>query len=45
MRKRVISLGVAFAILLGVALGRCGYINFSNFYKVDNSYNSVTIDI
>ena len=45
MRKRVISLGVAFAILLSVALGRCGYINFSNSYKVDNSYNSVTIDI
>ena len=45
MRKRVISLGVAFAILLSVALGRCGYINFSNSYKVDNSYNSITIDI
>ena len=45
MRKRVISLGVAFAILLSVALGRCGYISFSNSYKVDNSYNSVTIDI
>ncbi len=45
MQKRIISLGVAFAILLSIALGRCGYINFSNSYKVDKSYNSVTLDI
>lgn len=45
MQKRIVSLGVAFAILLSVALGRCGYINFSNSYKVDKSYNSVTLDI
>ena len=45
MSKRIISLGVAFAILLTFALGRCGYINFSNSYKVDSSYNSITVDI
>ena len=45
MQKRIISLGVAFSILLSIALGRCGYINFSNSYKVDKSYNSVTLDI
>ncbi len=45
MQKRIISLGVTFAILLSIALGRCGYINFSNSYKVDKSYNSVTLDI
>lgn len=45
MQKRIISLGVAFAIFLGVALGRCGYINFSNNFKVDKSYNSITLDI
>lgn len=45
MQKRIISLGVAFSILLGIALGRCSYINFSNSYKVDKSYNSVTLDI
>ncbi len=45
MSKRIISLAVVFCILLSGVVGRCGYIIFTDTYKVDSSYNSITLDI
>ena len=45
MSKRIFSISVAFALVLSLTLGRFGYIIFGDTYKIDNSYNSITLDI
>ena len=45
MSKRIISISVVFALVLSLTLGRFGYIIFGDTYKIDKSYNSITLDI
>lgn len=45
MSKRLISLCIAFLFIFSCTIGRCAYINFTDNYKVSDSYNSYTLDI
>ncbi len=45
MKKRIISLILIVTILYSTAVGRIGYIIFSNFYTVSDGYNSYSLNI
>lgn len=45
MRKRALSLVVAFVFIFTAIAGRCGYIAMSKTYQVSDTYNSYTLEI
>lgn len=45
MPKRFIALAVVISVLMSCALGRCAYVTFGDTYKVDSTYNSISVEI
>lgn len=43
MKKRLLSLTVAIALIFTGVAGRCAYVSLANSYKVAESYNSYTL--